>query len=339
MEYDLNLLRVLAALAQTRRVTAAAELLGMTQPGVSNALRRLRVAYDDPLFVRTASGMEPTSRAVPLIDGAREILELYAARMGPHPEFSPRSSETEFCFALSDIGEMVFLPRILQHLRTHAPRATVRSVSLAPDALARALEEGSVDLALGYFPDLRGAGFFQQKLFSHGFVCLVRSDHPVADKRLTARRFLGLEHAVVQAEGRSQEVFEQFLRRKRIQRRVVLHVPHFMSIPMVIARSDLIVTVPLAVGTAFASTGQLRLVDPPFTLPRFDLKQHWHRRVHKDARHRWLRAQIALLFNENTDEWRLLLKSRASERNPVFVVDEERESARERRRKEAFQAR
>ena len=304
MEYDLNLLRVLAALAQTRRVTAAADLLGMTQPGVSNALRRLRAAYDDPLFVRTARGMEPTSRAVPLIQGAREILDLYATRMGPQPQFQPRTTQTEFRFALSDIGEMVFLPRILEHLRAHAPRATVRSVTLTPESLSRALQEGTVDLALGYFPDLRGAGFFQQKLFSHGFVCLVRRDHPLADKRLTERRFLELEHAVVQAEGRSQEVFEQYLRRKRIQRRVVLHVPHFMSIPMVIAKSDLIVTVPLAVGTAFASEARLRLLELPFKLPRFDLKQHWHRSAHKDTRHRWLRSQISLLFNAKTDEWR-----------------------------------
>jgi DNA-binding transcriptional LysR family regulator len=199
---------------------------------------------------------------------------------------------------------MVFLPRLLEYLGVRAPPASVRAVNLRPDALARALEEGSVDLAVGYFPDVKGGNYFQQRLFSHGFVCLARADHPVVGKQLTRAGFLSLEHAVVQAEGRSQEVFEQYLRKHRIERRVVLNVPHFMSIPLVIAKSDLIATVPLAVGTSFAKFTPLKLVKPPFELPRFDLKQHWHRRFHKDARNVWLRSVIASLFNESQDEWR-----------------------------------
>jgi DNA-binding transcriptional LysR family regulator len=108
----------------------------------------------------------------------------------------------------------------------------------------------------------------------------------------------------VQAEGRSQEVFEQYLRKHGIERRVVLHVPHFMSIPLVIAKSDLIVTVPLAVGASFAQFTGLKLLRPPFSLPSFELKQHWHRRFHKDARNTWARGMIASLFNERQDEWR-----------------------------------
>ena len=304
MQQDLNLIRVLVAVAESRRLELAARTLGMTQPGVSNALRRLRAAYDDPLFVRSPQGMQPTSRAVPLIAAAREILDLHKTRMLGHAEFAPLGAQTEFRFAMSDIGEMVFLPRILEHFRVHAPHATVRCVTLAPGALSRALEEGHIDLAVGYFPDLKGTSVFQQKLFSHSFVCLVRADHPSVGKRLTRKQFLQLDHAAIHAEGRSQEVFEQYLRRKRIARRVVLHVPHFMSIPYVIAATDLIVTVPLALGTAFAAVARLKLLTPPLETPRFDLKQHWHRRVHKDPRNRWLRNQIALLFNDDTDEWK-----------------------------------
>lgn len=304
MHQDLNLLRVLVAVAEGRRVAAAAQTLGMTQSGVSNALRRLRAAYNDPLFVRSPHGMQPTPRANTLIDAAREILDLHKNKMLGPAEFTPQTAQTEFRFAMSDIGEMVFLPRILARLRKTAPRATFRNVVLPPGALVRALEEGNVDLAVGYFPDLKGVDIFQQKLFSHGFVCLARSDHPSIGKRLTRRKFLELGHAEIRAEGRSQEVFEQYLRRKRIAREVVLHVPHFMSIPYLIAATDLIVTVPLALGTAFAEVTRLRLLHPPFNTPRFDLKQHWHRRFHKDPRNRWLRNQIALLFNEETDEWK-----------------------------------
>lgn len=304
LKQDLNQLRVLAALGQTHRLERAAQLLDMTQPGVSNALKRLRDQYGDPLFVRSARGMVPTPRGQQLIEAANDILNLYEQRMLGSASFDAATSETEFRFAMSDIGEMVFLPRILEHLRVHAPRATVRIRNLTPSALASGLEDGSTDLAVGYFPDFKGGSFFQQRLFPHGFVCLVRADHPSVGKVLTKSTFLSLGHAVVQAEGRSQEIFEQYLRKHKIERRVVLHVPHFMSIPLVIARSDLIVTVPLAVGFAFTQFTGLRLLRPPFTLPRFELKQHWHRRFHKDARNSWARAMIASLFNEEQDEWK-----------------------------------
>jgi len=285
-------------------VSIAARALSMTQPGVSNALRRLRGTYADPLFVRTSRGMEPTPGAVPLIQAGREILRLHETRMLDLAPFAPATAETEFRIALSDIGEMVFLPRILELCRRQAPQITLCAISLAPRALSEALENGTVDLALGYFPDLVSGGVFQQKLFSHGFVCLARLGHPNLGKRLSRAEFLDCGHAVVRAEGRSQEVFEQYLRRHRIQRRVVLSVPHYMSIPFVIAKSDLIVTVPLAVGVSFADVARLRLMKPPFDIPQFDIKQHWHRRAHKDARNRWLRAQIASLFKDGASEWR-----------------------------------
>jgi len=304
MRDDLNHLWVLAALGQTRRVEHAAQLLGMTQPGVSNALRRLRQHFGDPLLVRTGRGMEPTPRGQQLIDAAQTLVAEYQARVVAASPFDPATSATECRFAMSDIGEMVFLPRILEYLRLHAPRTSVRSVNLAPRALAEALEDGGADLAVGYFPDVKGGSYFQQRLFSHGFVCLVRADHPKVGSRLTRADFLALGHAVVQAEGRSQEVFEEYLRKLGVQRRVVLHVPHFMSIPLVIAKSDLVVTVPLAVGVAFARLTPVKLVRPPFALPRFDLKQHWHRRYHKDARNIWLRAMMMTLFNEDRGEWR-----------------------------------
>jgi DNA-binding transcriptional LysR family regulator len=303
---DLNQLWVLAAMGQARRVEHAAQLLGMTQPGVSNALRRLRERFGDPLFVRTGRGMEPTPRGAEYIEAAQEIIKQYERRMRGPARFDPEATDTEFRFAMTDIGEILFLPRILEFLRVHAPRATVRGVSLPPRALAQALEEGSVDLAVGYFPDVKGSSYFQQRLFSHGFVSLVRADHPLVGRKLTRASFLSLGHAVVQAEARGQELFEHYLRKHRIRRRVVLHVPHFMSIPLVIAKSDLIATVPFAVGISFGELAPLRLMRPPFDLPHIDLKQHWHRRFHKDARNVWLRSMVVSLFNVSKDEWRAL---------------------------------
>lgn len=301
---DLNLLPVIVALAESRSVSAAARQLGMSQPAVSSALARLRASLGDPLYVRTARGMEATPRAQELLMPARAALGIVDQEILASPGFDPATSEKTITLALSDIGEMVFLPKVLARLQVDAPGMKVRSVTLPVSQLERGLELGEIDLAVGYFPDLKGNNFFQQRLFSHGFVCLLRSGHPIKAKKLAPRQFMSQGHAVVNAEGRSQEVFERYLQEQGIRRRVVLNTPHFMSLPSIISASDLLATVPLAVGVWFASTARVRWARPPFQVPEFDLKQHWHRRVNNDPQSRWLRGLFYSLFNEEVDEWK-----------------------------------
>jgi DNA-binding transcriptional LysR family regulator len=161
-----------------------------------------------------------------------------------------------------------------------------------------------VDLAIGYFPDLQHKSFMQQRLFSHHFCCLLSSRHPALRGGLTRERFLALEHAVVHPEGRSQEIFEQFLVRHRIARKVLLTTPHFMSLPTIIARSRLVATVPHAMGVFLTRwNDEIKAVPPPFRVPPIVVKQHWHQRFRQDRRHRWLRNQVADLFNDASDEW------------------------------------
>nr|WP_198983714.1 LysR family transcriptional regulator [Herbaspirillum sp. ASV7] len=294
--FDLNLLPVALAIFDERSVSAAARRLDMSQPAVSVALNKLRRSLGDPLFVRTARGMEPTPRALALIAPTRDILQRIDTDVLASENFNPASTTRRFTLALSDIGEMTFLPKLLDRLRQDAPHASLLSVTMPPPELAAALESGAVDLAVGFFPDLKNRNFFQQRLFSHDFICLLSADHPHRSRKISIEKFLSLGHAVIKAEGRSQEVFEQFLLRRKIQRRIVLSTPHFMSIPFLIASSDLIATVPRAVGESFAQFANIKLVEPPFEIPSFDLKQHWHRKYHKDGGNAWLRAVIADMF-------------------------------------------
>jgi DNA-binding transcriptional LysR family regulator len=303
-ELDLNLIPYLVAMEETRNVSRAAERLGVSQPRVSTALGRLREYFGDQLFVRTSRGMEPTPRALALIPAAREALTRIKQGMLDAQDFDPATTTHTFSIALSDVGEIVFLPRLLQLFAARAPNANLRSVSLPPSQIERGLESGDVDLAVGYFPDLSGNNFFQQRLFTHRFICLMRSDHPLIREPLTLPQFVASGHAVVRAEGRSQEVLEQFLEKKRIRRRAVLETSHFMSLPFILARTDLIATVPHAIGFAYVSEhASITLVEPPLELPRFDLKQHWHRKFHNDPRASWLRSIVAELFNDAMDEW------------------------------------
>lgn len=296
-EFDLNLLPVVLAIAEERSVSRAAERLGWSQPKVSIALAKLRAALDDPLFIRGSHGMSPTPRALALLVPTRDILSRVKNEVLIRAAFNPATTTRRFTFALSDIGEMTFLPKLLAYLQAHAPNATVRSVTLPPGEIAVGLENGDIDLAVGYFPDLKGRNFFQQRLFTHSFISLLNAKHPIKGKRISMDEFLRIGHAVISAEGRSQEVFEQLLVKHRIERRIVLSTPHFMSIPFIIASTELLVTVPYAVGESFAKVANIRLIEPPMEIPQFDLKQHWHRKYGKDEANMWIRSVVAKLFS------------------------------------------
>lgn len=298
-ELDLNLLPVLVALDERRSVSGAAASLGRSQPAVSVALGKLREFFDDRLFVRSGNRMEPTPRAAGLIDSARTVLARVGTDIVAAPGFDPATSQRAIALALSDVGEMVMLPTILREARRLMPKAAVRSVSLPPGEVASGLEEGSIDLAIGYFPDLQKRNFYQQALYTDTYASLVRADHPIKARKLSIGQYLALDHAVVRAESRSEEVMERYLAGRRIRRRVVLTTPHFASVPMIVAQSDLIVTVPLPLARYFVSVAaDLRIVGLPFEPPRIALRQFWHRRFHDDARNRWLRALVCRLLQK-----------------------------------------
>jgi len=291
-KFDLNQLRVVAALAQTRNVTQAASLLGMSQSGFSTALGRLRHRLGDALFVRTPEGMEPTPHAQALIDEVGALLSSIENKIRVGVTFIPEEASAEFRIAMSDISEMALLPGLLASLHQEAPLCSIRTLSLPPEMVAAGLESGQIDLAIGYIPDLKSAGVFQQQLFTHGFNCLLRAGHPIRARKLTRQQYEQLEHVVVLTPIRSQDLVERVIEEKRISRRIVLRTPHFMSLPFIIAGSDFCATVPAAVGSSEAASGAIRMVEPPFPTPRFAVKQYWHRRFNADNRNRWLREVV-----------------------------------------------
>jgi DNA-binding transcriptional LysR family regulator len=304
--FDLNLLPVLIKIYEHGSVSAAAARLGMSQSGISGALAKLRQIYGDPLFHRVGHGMQPTARMHALIDPLRESLLRVEGTLNTEQEFNPATTSLTFTFAMSDLGEMVFMPKILRHIRNLAPGASVRSVAATADHIERGLETGEIDLAIGYFPDLRDKAFMEKHLFFHHFCCLLRANHPITAATLSMSQFLSVQHAVVSGAGRTYEIIERYLRAKKIQRRVALETPHFMSIPFVISQSDLIVTVPHAVGVFVKNVHMdIRIAQPPMRTPRIDLKMHWHRNFQRDAKNRWLRDLVASLFTDELDEWRV----------------------------------
>lgn len=296
---DLNLLPIAVALYDELSVSRAARQLGMSQPAVSKALRRLRETFDDPLFVRGPSGIVPTPRAHALVRTARPHLQQLQEGLLKGEHFDPATSTRAIVLGLSDIAEMAFLPSILDHLRAHAPKCPVSTFTMPDAQLAESLETGDVDVAAGYFPALARRNFRQRRLTKHGFACLMRVSHPLWKSRLTVSAYLAAEHIVIRRAGRSQEVLERFLERRRMRRKVALYTSNVLSVPYIVMDTHLVATLPYAVVTRFASlTPQVAAALPPFDVT-YDLKLHWHRRFDNEPRSIWLREQLAAVFKDH----------------------------------------
>ena len=192
---DLNLLVVFDAMVEHRSVTRAAEALNLSQPAMSAAVARLRGIFDDPLFVRAGSEMRPTPRAAELAGPVHRVVDTVKTEILKRNAFDPAISDRTFTLVTPDIGEVNFVPRILSCLAREAPSTNVKTLAMPRHAASDSLESGAAELALGYFPDLQKAGFFQQKLFRNSHVCMVRRDHPQVGSKMTMTQFLALSHA------------------------------------------------------------------------------------------------------------------------------------------------
>src|SRR5215510_5962668 len=207
-DLDLNLLRAFDAVLRDGSVTAAAGRLGLSQPAMSNALSRLRRLLGDPLFMRTAGGMRPTPFAQQLAAPVQQALDLIRASLSQQAGFDPKTSDRIFRLQLTDVGEIAFLPPLLERLQRDAPRVRVETQQLPQDEVSDALASGEADLALGFLPELSG-GVVQKRLFRDRYVCLVRIDHPRIGSRLTLAQFLAASHVLVSSRGSAHEIVEQ----------------------------------------------------------------------------------------------------------------------------------
>jgi DNA-binding transcriptional LysR family regulator len=293
---DLNLLRILGGLYELGRVSAVAHRLKLSQPAVRAGLARLRVFFNDQLFVRAGSGMRPTPFAEELRRPVMAVLQTITEEILSSTAFAPQESRRTFTVCMSDVPQLIFLPRLYQALAREAPLATVRCVNLSHPELVRELEEGRVDLALGYIPQLEGGAIVGQRLFEHEFICLVREGHPRIGNVLDLQAFLEVDHIVVGQRCPGPAMIEGLLREAGLRGRIVLRIADYLSAPTLVARSDLICIAPRALGEAFASPLGVRSMALPISYQPIPLRQFWHRRMHSDAGLVWLRSVVEREF-------------------------------------------
>jgi DNA-binding transcriptional LysR family regulator len=278
---DLNLLVVLDALLVEGSVTGAARRVGLSQPAVSNALRRLRGLLDDPLFVRSGRGLTATVRARELAAPVRHALAELAGALAPRASFVPRHARRTFVLMMPDIAELVLMPPLTARLRREAPGIELRVVAGPGNA---------PDLVIAM---LRAPAPCSAPLFTLRFVCLVRREHPRVGARLSLARFLELEHVLVAPGGTAGGLIDDLLRARGLERRVALTLGHFFSAAMVVSRSDLVMSATSVLARVAESVLPVRSVRHPLDAPAVTIGQVWHASHDDDPAHRWLRGVIA----------------------------------------------
>ena len=291
---NLDWLEVFVQIFKTQSVSRAAMQLGMEQASASIALNKLRQHFDDRLFVRTADGMVPTPRAQSIYPDLQEALARIDTARGKPVAFSPLNAVREFRIAMTDISEIIILPKLINYLQKTAPGVVVEAEKISSDTRQR-LASGDVDFAIGFLPDLE-AGFYQQSLFEQNFVCLVAKNHPRVRGKLTRNLFSNEGHILVTTFGTGHAIVDKILVKQKIERRVVLRVSSFLGVARIVAQTDFLVIVPRLLGMTLAAQEQVQVLELPILLPHYKVKQHWHERFHADAGNIWLRQTMVKLF-------------------------------------------
>lgn len=299
---DLNLLRVFDAVMTEQNLTRAASRLAMTQPAVSNALRRLRDSLGDELLIRTAHGVKPTPRADALWPAVRSALAELEDAIVPEKNFDIATATTTFRLAMSDATAALWLPSLVRSIIREAPGLTVRMMPLNTREPRPMLLRGDIDLAVGFFPGVvaqlagsQGASaspIRHEQLYSGSYVCVMRKGHPLAKEELTLDAYCSAQHLLVSFSGRAYGLADEALAQLGRERRIMLTVNQFFTAGRVVSTSDLLTVLPRHLIASTGAAGALVTKELPFPLPSVDVDMLWHERDTRNPAHKWLRGHL-----------------------------------------------
>ena len=299
---DLNLLRLFDEVMAERSLTRAARNLSLTQPAVSNALRRLRQALGDELVVRSGQGMMPTPRALALWPTVREALRQLQESLAPS-SFEPLTASTTFVLAMADATAAELMPGLIDILEREAPGVSMRVVPLTTRDPRRLLDEATADLAVGHFPSVladlvvraqgdEAVGFSHQRLYDGQYVCVMRTGHPLARGPLTLDKFCAARHMLVSFSGRPFGFIDESLAALNRKRQVVVTVNQFFTAGRVVANSNLLTVLPKHFVSVTGIADQLVLRPLPFDVAPVHVDAVWHHRQEALSAHVWLRQAV-----------------------------------------------
>lgn len=296
-QVDLNLLELFETIYRTRNLTAAGDHQGLTQSAVSRALGRLREMYGDALFVRQQRGVMPTPFADALAAPVSSALETLRGTL-VRPSFDHTNEARVFRVAMSDVGERIFLPRLIEHVARIAPNIVIEAVEPGQIPIHDGLAAGQIDLAIGFLGDM-GKQMHRRRLFRERFAYVAREGHPLVKGKLQREHLRELLHVVGGSSGMQHAAaVEKVLAGPRVKARIALRVHSLLCIGPVVVGSDLVGLVPGNLAVVVASHMPLQVIEPPVQFPGFDVTMVWHGRFHRDPGNEWLRELFSGLFDD-----------------------------------------
>ncbi len=296
-DIDLNLLVVFQEVFQERQISSVARKLNLSQPAVSNALARLRKTFNDELFVRTSLGMQPTPLAQQLADPVAAALGTITKALNQQERFDGPTSQRRFTIAMTDVGEMYFMPRLVEHSQTHTPDIKIATVRANSVDLMAEMETGRIDLALGAFDEVSGA-LYHRRLFQQDYVVLHRQHHRLMREGSGLKEFLAAEHLLVSTMESPYDKINQALEKAGVKEAAKFTVPHFSAVPYMVSHTDLLAIVPEKLALSAAQHFRLAYSKAPLKLPKLQTNVFWHRRFAQDEGNQWLRQLLVELFGE-----------------------------------------
>ncbi len=299
---DLNLLVYLDVLLRERNVTRAAESLGISQPAMSNGLRRLRELFSDPLLVRTSGGMSPTERAENLQPEVREVVASIEKVVEPDRQFDAASANRVFRISVSDYSESTLLPHMLRRMRLEAPDVTL-DILTPSDVNYQNLEQGSVDLVINRFDDLPQS-FHQRPIWRDGFSCMFSRQNPIHNN-FNLETYLEAGHVWVSKTGMGKGMgmepdgtqslgwVDEALAKLGKKRRIRVFTRHYESAMRLADLRDLIITLPSKAANRLKNDPGVIILPPPFDIPEIELTMAWSPLLQHNPAHQWMRRLIA----------------------------------------------
>ena len=287
---DLNLLKAFDALTNERAVTRAGDRIGLSQPAMSHALSRLRDLFADDLFVRTPTGMEPTARAreiAPLVAAAIEHIE---AALNLGIGFDPAKSAGIFTAGMAEYAEVALVGRLAAAFADQAARATLRLTPLTGADAAEQLDRGMIDVAVAHLNTLP-AHIELIRLLRDPFVVVARRGHPIVGQHLSVETYAALNHILVSPRGDTSGALDRILVDFGLRRRIALLVATYLALPVALAASDLVATVPSRTARQIAATAEIEIMPLPLDFA-MTVSMAWHRRAASEPAQAWFRALL-----------------------------------------------
>ena len=293
---DLNLFLVFNAIYNERNLTKAANILCITQPAVSNALKRFRIAVNDPLFIRTPTGMTPTPVAESMIAQVQQAIQLLALSITSNQSFNPKTAEKNFVFSMNDMAEIALLPGLMSLLSQRAPNASLETIQVNRTNIEKELTSGELDFAID-IPHVASPQLKQIVLTKDRYVCVARKDHPIVGENITLERYLSLGHIHISSRRRGIGLIDMTLQKMGVFRNIQMRTQHYWALPKLLASTDLLSLMP----ATMAKSLKLKIIELPFAIEPIEWRLYWHKSADLDPASIWMREMIGLIVSKQTD--------------------------------------